>query len=187
MISAKDVWREIKKPETVKDDDPILKFEDIAETVRLRVEKGMFEEYDLLTDVVILFERNTMLTAKERRSISMETRILRSTKLNGELIHNAAIIAIGVEKERLLITKPRVLTHIEEQRIRSVSTLNKHIREDTVDLLTKANRKRIFKTETSLDKFEKYLALHKGILSRDAADRLGVSLSTINQFKKYEV
>ena len=162
---------------------PMLKFEDIEETVKSYVRMSEKMSYEPLSDVIVLFERSTMLTPEERRSISLQCRSERNSNLHGALIHNAAITAIDLTKEQLIITRPRVLQQVTKNKIKTIRTLNKHMRNDTIKLLEKANVGRLFNSEKSMEKFEKFLALPIGTTSREAAEQLGVSLSTITEFK----
>ena len=163
---------------------PVISFEALHPKVEAYVQASMYKQFVLLTDAIVFFETQTMLSSEERREISVGARSTRGNILNGELIHNAAITAIKVTQRQLQITKPRVLEQVDDHKIKTVATLTRHIRQDTVDLLTKANTERHFKTEATLEKYQKFLELPQGILTRDAADKLKVSLSTINQFKK---
>lgn len=166
------------------DNVPVLKYEDIYDTVVAYTKAALMKQPKLLTDVIVLFEENTMLEAEERRSISLQARSMRGSMLNGELIHNAAITAIKLTKGKLRITRPRVLERVEDKRIKTVRTLNKHIREDTVDLLTKANEKRYFIMESSANKYKKFLTLPDGMTNAEVASKLNISITTVVQFKK---
>jgi hypothetical protein len=166
------------------DDEPCLKYEDIYGTVLFHIKASRQKLPNLLSDVVVLFEKGTMLTSEERRAISLQTRALRGHMLNGELIHNAAITAIKLAKAQLNITRPRVLEQVEDRKIKTVVTLNKYIREDTVALLSKANVERHFKTERSLEKFKIFLTLPETMSLDEIARELEISKGTVVMFKK---
>jgi len=143
---------------------------------------------ELLYTTIVLYSKDTMLTSKEKQAYSLQVRRAKMSKLSAELIHDAAVTAIKVTNPQLRVTRPRVLENVEDNKVRTVRTLNNHIREDTANMIDKANTKRIFKTETSLKKYTQFLELPEGLSAREQTMTLNISASTLTEFKnkKYE-
>lgn len=161
---------------------PVISYEDLYPKVAAYCKAE--HSYDIIADKIIFFEKDSMLTTEQKRAMAVSARSTRHSILKGEIIHNAALTAINIGDYRLQITKPRILGQVDKNKIRTVRTLNKHIREDTEKLISKHNRERIFKTEKSLEKFKAFLELPDGLTFREAAFELNVSLSTISEFNK---
>jgi len=140
---------------------------------------------ELLYDQVILFQRGSLLPAKERKSMSLQVRGMRNSYLFGEIIHNATLAAIDKSHPKLKITKFKVLeeTASSGREIKSVKTLNVHIKEETEHVLDVANSHRHFTTGKSLNKYKKFLALPP-MSVRDMSATLGVSKSTVMKYRE---
>lgn len=143
-----------------------------------------YRNIDAMVDMVVVYSKNSLLDTKTKILLSNKMRVLRSSKLSGELIHNAAIAAIEELHIKLQITNPRVLERVDEHSIKTVRTLKKHMRKDTQAVLEEENRTRVFKTTKVLEKFEAFLELPTPVSLRDAANLLGVSKGTIVEFKE---
>lgn len=169
-----------------RDEVPVLRFEDLHDKVHDLVEKYRHATPPTYRRISVLYKRDTMLSASERRNYSLQTSRARLSVLKGELIHMAALTAIEVTQPELKITKPRVLREVYTDGINSVRTLKNHMREETVDMLNQVNASRNFLSEKTLEKFYEYLQLPPETTTREAADILNISLSTVADFKKEE-
>ena len=165
---------------------PIFTFEQLNPIVTVYVVNLGTTIPKLLYTSLVLYSKNSMFSSKEKQKYSLEVRHTKMAKLSGELIHNAAMTTIERINPDIKVTRPKVLVNMEEGDIKSVKTLNKHIRDDTVDLLDKANKNRIFKTEKALTKYNQFLELPQGISNREVSKKLSISLSTVQKFRNYE-
>lgn len=141
------------------------------------------KEARLISDVVVLFQRGSMIPPAERRTISYQARSVRSSKLLGEVIHNATLAVIDKLNPHLMLTKPIVLEETKEhgKEIKSVRTLDAHLKPETQEIFEVANIGRYFKTEKSLKKYKKFVALPPMSMNQ-AASELGVSKSTVMKY-----
>jgi len=160
---------------------PIITFETVLPVIEGVIRNPV--KIHLLADTVVLFQRGSLIPAAERKTMSLQTRSLRNSKLTGEIIHNATQTVIETIPPALVVTQRKVLEESKNQgkHIKSKHTMNKHIKPETKMLMDEANLGRYFRTEKSLQKYRKFLALPAMSMDRYAAE-LGVSKTTVAKF-----
>jgi len=136
----------------------------------------------------VFYSRSSLLSSKEKMRITIRYRNEKLSALLGELIHESAMVAIEVhelsEESILKLGKTQVLREVQTRRaISTVRTMVKHMQGRTASALVEYNVDKIFKTKKAYVKYKKFLTLPEYTGNREMSRRLGVSLSTVQQYK----
>ena len=159
----------------------VLKYREVEGSLYNR---GWFPE-EVPSDMVVAYPYDSELTTVDRKRISSANRIDRMKGLYGEMIHNAAEIAIEQKSKYLQVGKASLLPYTRQGSppVRTMRTLEKHIELRTEVMLEESDSSGDFKTVKTVSKYLEYLALPEGTSSNKACNVLRVSRSTIRQFK----
>lgn len=164
LISISDIFKEVKKLHKA--------FESENDKIRLET-------------IVVVFNKNSILTKEEKISFSRMVRHHRKSIVYGQLIHEEAQIMLE-ERKYYAISKRDV--HKGMSGIRGLSTyksFNKYITAATEELLNEDLRIKLIKSEKEYNKLKEYNALRNaGLTSVEAMKKLRISNRTAINFNK---
>lgn len=166
---------------TLNHEEFVLKYREVEGSLYSR---GWLPE-EIPSDMVVAYPYDSELTTMDKKRISSANRVARMKGLYGEMIHNAAEIAIEQKSKYLQVGKASLLPYTRQGSppVKTMRTLEKHIELRTEIMLDESDSKGDFKTSKTVDKYLEYLELPEGTSSNKACSVLRVSRSTISQFK----
>jgi hypothetical protein len=162
-----------------------LSYEQVHPVVLKESTLAELDGVEVYADKVVLFERNTMMTGKERQVISTQSRSYRDSFLSSEIIHNKAIQLVG-QKDLYAVSKGIVHKEVKNNRgLKSLNTFNKHIADKTVKILKDSLEERRFRTPREAEQFEVYKVYReKKMTTAQMVSAMGVSFSTLAFFSR---
>lgn len=152
------------------------------------VTRAILEGEEIHTDRVVLFEKNTMLSSKEKILISKNSRQYRTQLLQGELIHNKALELVEVF-DILQISPRTVHQEVKESPgLKTYRTFKNYVLDKTIKMLEDTNKFKFFKSEKELEQYKNFTLLKSiGTYStRDIVKMIGISYSTAANFNKID-
>lgn len=162
------------------DGEPKFRYEELYPVVKALIPMCQVRGVDLVMDVVAVYDNGTQLGKEQRRDITYQTRSLRNSKLKGEIIHNAAMTVIEKSSRLLAVSKGMVLSETKKNGVKSINTLNKEIKDVTVDML-QLSAKNPLKSLKDIKNYKEFCML--GNRTYDfVTTELGVSRSTVKRY-----
>lgn len=163
---------------------PCLTFEQVYPVVCKEAALAELQGVETNSDKIVVFEKTTMLTTKQRRELTSETRYYRNSYLHEEVIHNKALTLVD-KYPNFAVGKRDVHTEVANRKgLKTYRSFNKHIADKTVKILEEALNIRKFKSAEEVEEFEKYQVLKDTHTTAEIAKELGISYSTIAKYSK---
>jgi hypothetical protein len=152
--------------------------------VKIRTMATMFlfepTQYEVRNYKPCLFQRDSMIPAEERASITRQSGHFIRGLIKGKLIHKH-VTQMEVPYK---ITKPLVHKQMDDPFVKStIATFRGYFLPETDEYLKKHNAKAPFNTIDEYNKYVEFLSIQGGTY-QDKAKQLGVSKSTIKKFSK---
>ena len=161
---------------------PAITFEELHPLVLSHAAQSELHECDLISQVLVAYSKDSKFNRTTKSKITRAIVHAWNGKLLGDVIHNT--VCTLVDEDLLLqITKPRIIKKTNASKLSSVNTLSKHIRQDTTELMNVHNKYAPFRTQASREKYTKFLELPENLSNRMVSAELGISLSTVKQFR----
>ena len=146
------------------------------------------DENNITHSKSVFYKRNSLLSPAEKMKLTIKYRDRRISYLVGEIIHESAMIAMEnhrVKDKLLRLGKKAVLQEVQTKKaIATVRTMLKHMHGKTATAIVEYNVNKVFKTEKAYNKYKKFLTLPSNAGNREVSRRLGISLSTVQQYKE---
>lgn len=132
---------------------------------------------------VVLYKKDSLLTPEDKRWYSNHFRNKTVSKMLGDAIHEAAILAAETEHEYLKLTYAILLDHTDK--IKDIKTIKRNVEERTVRFFEDENKVRCIETRTTAEKFNSFKEVYDNNYPLDFYTKeLNISKTTAVGFKK---
>lgn len=168
---------------------PALKFEEVFLVLsQALVSIKSFGTYEPLNETMVLFSRQSELGKKDKIRISKQCRGERVFELMENAIHTVAEVLMDDDNMVTVTTSRIKSTNLvrTSQNSASLNTIKKYMSSRTKAAIEDYNVLAPFKSIKTQENYEKFLALDKTLSLNEYVEILGVSKSTIVEFKKLQ-
>ena len=138
------------------------------------------------------FSYNSKLTSEQKRQVGFQASINGTRLAYGKLIHSVANLLVDTAQEGKIITKTATKRRVDAQGggefSRSRNTFYKSILPETEALLNVSEQEGLYKSDKVGEKYSRFRGIVEGnpqVSIRGVAVMLGVSHSTVTEFKEY--
>ena len=163
---------------------PVISFEELHPIIVNLLQVDLLYEPD--TEDFVLYSRDSKLDRGFKISIKAQLRARAALDYFEKAIHSAAEYLIDqTELVKVSHTRIRDTTLIQSSKgVASTQTIRKYMSERTKRVIDEHNSWSPFKSEGTYIKFEKFIKLEQDLSADEIADILGVSKSTVLDFRK---
>lgn len=163
---------------------PIIGIQDIFKEVkRLHKIYEKDDDFEVCSDTVCVFKRDSSLTKDEKISFSRKIRAFRNSLLQGELIHNKAQELISITKN-YATRKRDVYNNVKGNKgLNTYNSFNKHILSKTEEMLEEDYNIKLIKSQKEYLKLKEYNKLRKsGKTTEESLKMVGIGKQTAINF-----
>lgn len=181
---------ESKIKEGMQTEVPVLEHKDVVLVVNAIKKSKSVDFYEPDSERIVMFKKNSKISKESKIKISSAFRFKAIKKYYEQAIHQAAEY-LHENNGFLKITNARIkgteLVKVND-RYASPRTISRHMSVSTKRFIEEVNKLKPFRTEATLEKFHKFVALEDSsdweVSLSEAAHKLNISKSTVVQFQE---